>query len=149
MSQKVSTFAKRLREALDERGMTQAVLAQMSGISKSSISRYLSGAWEGKQDAVYALSKALNVNEAWLMGYDVLMDRDAKHPGEMGYGILQHENQMVFHIQKIEEAIHKMVTDEAKIEITEEAVKTLASLTNSELQEVTKYAQYLRERRQK
>ena len=75
MSQKISTFAKRLREALDERGMTQATLAQMSGISKSSISRYLSGAWEGKQDAVYALSKALNVNEAWLMGYDVTMER--------------------------------------------------------------------------
>lgn len=79
MSQKVSTFAKRLREALDERGITQATLAQISGISKSSISRYLSGAWEGKQDAVYALSKSLNVNEAWLMGYDVLKDRDIKH----------------------------------------------------------------------
>ena len=149
MSQKIATFAKRLREALDERGMTQTALAQMSGISKSSISRYLSGAWEGKQDAVYALSKALHVNEAWLMGYDVPMDRDAKHRGEMGYGILQHENQLVLNIQNIEDAIHKMIADEAKIEITEEAVTILSSLTNSELQEVVNYARYLREHRNK
>ena len=53
--------------------MTQATLSSLSGVSKSSISRYLSGAWEGKQDAVYLLAKNLNVSEAWLMGYDVPM----------------------------------------------------------------------------
>ena len=71
----VSSFASRLREALSVRNMTQAELANKSGISKSSISRYLSGAWKGKQDSVYALAKALDVSESWLMGYDVLMDR--------------------------------------------------------------------------
>lgn len=75
MSNKITTFAKRLREGLDVRHMTQAELSKSSGISKSSISRYLSGAWEGKQDAVYALAKVLSVNEAWLMGYDVPMER--------------------------------------------------------------------------
>lgn len=71
----VSSFASRLRDALSARNMTQAELAQKSGISKSSISRYLSGAWKGKQDSVYALAKALDVSESWLMGYDVPMDR--------------------------------------------------------------------------
>lgn len=71
----VSSFASRLRDALNARNMTQAELANKSGISKSSISRYLSGAWKGKQDAVYALARALDVSESWLMGYDVSMER--------------------------------------------------------------------------
>ncbi len=77
MSNKVATFARRLREGLDVRGMTQAELAKRSGISKSSISRYIKGDWEGKQSAVYELAKALGVTEAWLMGYDVPMENDA------------------------------------------------------------------------
>ena len=76
MSDKVATFARRLREGLDVRGMTQAELAKRSGISKSSISRYIKGNWEGKQSAVYELAKALGVTEAWLMGYDVPMEND-------------------------------------------------------------------------
>lgn len=71
MAEKISTFARRLREGLDMRQMTQAMLAEKSGISKSSISRYLKGDWEGKQDAVYALAHVLQVEESWLMGYDV------------------------------------------------------------------------------
>lgn len=76
MSDKISTFAQRLREGLDIRSMTQSELAQRSKISKSSISRYIKGDWEGKQGAVYALAKALSVTEAWLMGYDVPMEPD-------------------------------------------------------------------------
>ena len=76
MSDKVATFARRLREGLDVRGMTQAELAKRSGISKSSISRYIKGDWEGKQSAVYELAKALGVTEALLMGYDVPMESD-------------------------------------------------------------------------
>lgn len=76
MSDKVATFARRLREGLDVRGMTQAEMAKRSGISKSSISRYIKGDWEGKQSAVYELAKALGVTEAWLMGYDVPMESD-------------------------------------------------------------------------
>lgn len=71
MAEKVATFGQRLREGLDRQGITQTELARRSGISKSSISRYVKGDWEGKQEAVYALAQALEVNEAWLMGYDV------------------------------------------------------------------------------
>lgn len=74
MSGKVATFAQRIREGLDVREMTQAELSKRSGISKSSISRYIKGDWEGKQSAVYELAKALGVTEAWLMGYDVPME---------------------------------------------------------------------------
>ena len=77
MAKKTATFAQRLREGLDLRGMKQIELATRSGISKYSISHYLKGDWEGKQDAVYELARALNVSEAWLMGYDVAAERSA------------------------------------------------------------------------
>ena len=77
MAKKTATFAHRLREGLDLRGMKQIELATRSGISKYSISHYLKGDWEGKQDAVYELARALNVSEAWLMGYDVPAERSA------------------------------------------------------------------------
>lgn len=77
MAKKTATFAQRLREGLNLRGMKQIELATRSGISKYSISHYLKGDWEGKQDAVYELARALNVSEAWLMGYDVPAERSA------------------------------------------------------------------------
>lgn len=46
-------------------------------INKANISQYVSGKIEPKQDKVYLLALALNVSEAWLMGYDVPMER---HP---------------------------------------------------------------------
>ena len=74
---KTATFAQRLRQGLDMRGLKQVELATMSGISKYSISHYLKGDWEGKQDAVYELARVLDVAEAWLMGYDVPAERSA------------------------------------------------------------------------
>ena len=76
MTEKVSTFAARLREGLTIRGMTQAELARRTGLDKSSISRYLKNEYRGNQDAVYNIAHSLNVSEAWLMGYDVPMARD-------------------------------------------------------------------------
>jgi hypothetical protein len=38
--------------------------------------------YEAKQTALYLLAKELGVSEAWLMGYDVPMDRNALHPTE-------------------------------------------------------------------
>ncbi len=73
--QRPETFANRLLEAIALRKVSKAELSREAGISKSSITRYTKGDWEGKQDAVYALAKALNVDEAWLMGYDVPMER--------------------------------------------------------------------------
>ena len=40
-------------------------------MNKSDISQYCSGKTEPNQEKLFVLSKALNVNEAWLMGFDV------------------------------------------------------------------------------
>ncbi|MBP1045105.1 helix-turn-helix domain-containing protein [Enterococcus sp. BWM-S5] len=70
------SFAERLRQALDARNMKQITLSEKSGVSRSLISAYLKGDYEAKQDNIYFLAKALNVNEAWLMGFEnVAMER--------------------------------------------------------------------------
>lgn len=71
----MDSISNRLKKALDIRNMTQADLVKKTGIGKSSISTYLSGDYEPKQKNTYKLAKALNVNEAWLMGYDVDIER--------------------------------------------------------------------------
>lgn len=68
-------FSEQLRYAMTIRKMTQADIVRATGISKSSISTYLSGAFVPKQNNIYKLAKALNVSEAWLLGYDVPMER--------------------------------------------------------------------------
>lgn len=71
----VDTFSNRLRTAMRIRNIKAAELSKKTGIAKSSLSEYINGKYEAKQDGVYLLSKALNVNEAWLMGLDVSMER--------------------------------------------------------------------------
>jgi transcriptional regulator with XRE-family HTH domain len=70
-----ATCAERIKKGLQIKGMKQADLCQITKIPKSAISQYVSGAFEPKQDRIYLISKALNVSEAWLMGYDVPMER--------------------------------------------------------------------------
>jgi transcriptional regulator with XRE-family HTH domain len=73
-----SNCAERISAALQIRQMKQADLCLRTNIPKSAMSQYVSGAFEPKQDRIYLISKALNVSEAWLMGYDVPMERQEK-----------------------------------------------------------------------
>ena len=71
-----STFQKRLTERMDELDFRQADLAERTGLSKSRLSHYINGRYEAKQEALYLIAKALDVNEAWLMGHDVPKERN-------------------------------------------------------------------------
>ena len=73
---RIDTCANRIRKALDMRAMKQADLCRITKIPKSAISQYLSGDFEPKQDRIYIISKALEVSETWLLGYDVPMERE-------------------------------------------------------------------------
>ena len=61
----------RLREALNDAGMKPIELSDRTGIPKSMISYYLNGKTKPKADRIYNISVALNVSEAWLLGYNV------------------------------------------------------------------------------
>lgn len=72
---KTDTFANRLKTAISLRDTTAAELSRQTGLSKPKLSQYINGQYEAKQHATYILAKALNVSEAWLMGFDVPIDR--------------------------------------------------------------------------
>ena len=73
--EKIDTCGHRIEKALTIRKMKQSELCRYAEIPKSSLSLYLRGSYEPKQDRVYKMAIALNVSETWLMGYDVPMER--------------------------------------------------------------------------
>ena len=74
--QRKAKFKDRLGEALAKREIKAIDLSTALNIPKSTVCYYLSGRNEAKSDRVYLIAKYLDVNEAWLMGYDVPMQRD-------------------------------------------------------------------------
>lgn len=76
MAKLIDSFSNRLNYALKIRNMRPTQLSEITGIAKSSITEYLNGKYEAKQKAIYKMAMALNVSEAWLIGYDVPIDRD-------------------------------------------------------------------------
>lgn len=73
--ERIALTKDRLKEAMQRTGKKQADLVRETGLNRGTISRYLSGAVEPRQDAAYKLALALNVSETWLWGYDVPMER--------------------------------------------------------------------------
>lgn len=80
------TFSERLREAMKLRNIKSSQIEKISTelyksnkikrpIKMPVISDYLKGRFEATQPNIYALALILDVNEVWLMGFDVPMDR--------------------------------------------------------------------------
>ena len=74
-TERVSRLQDRLREALEVRAMKAIELSEKTGIPKGAISYYLSGKSQPKADRLNQISVALEISEAWLLGYDIPMDR--------------------------------------------------------------------------
>ena len=70
-----ASTAERLKEAMRIANLKQADLARLTGLSKGGISNYITGRYEPKSDIITKLAIALNVDEMWLWGYDVPMER--------------------------------------------------------------------------
>jgi transcriptional regulator with XRE-family HTH domain len=69
--ERVATTPERLKEALRDARMKPIELAKKAGLNHSTISRYLSGAVEPRQEAAHKIAQALGVSELWLWGYNV------------------------------------------------------------------------------
>ena len=74
----------RLKEIMSERNLRQVDLLELVKpfcqkynikINKSDISQYISGKVKPGQEKLSMLGMALDVNETWLMGYDVPKER--------------------------------------------------------------------------
>ena len=72
---KKAEIKDRIREAMELRGLTQSELSEKAKIDKGQLSSYLSGKYKPRQKNIEALAKELNVDEAWLMGFDVTIER--------------------------------------------------------------------------
>ena len=73
----MNNFSDRLKIALKSKNISQAELARRTGIGRNSISDYINGKYEAKQDNIFLMANVLEVNEAWLMGMDSPMTRES------------------------------------------------------------------------
>ena len=82
---KKNTTANRLRQIMFEKNLKQVDIIKLAEpickkfkvkIGRNDISQYISGKVVPRQNKIYILAKALDVNEAWLMGYDVPRERE-------------------------------------------------------------------------
>ena len=71
----MATISQRIKEGLQIRNMKQADIVEKTGINKGALSSYISGTYEPKQKNIHLIAKALCVDESWLMGNDVPMER--------------------------------------------------------------------------
>ena len=74
----VDTFQNRLKKAMEIRNMKQVDLVEKTKLDKSLINKYLAGISNPRQKKLTKLADALHINEIWLMGYDVSMQRELK-----------------------------------------------------------------------
>lgn len=84
---KKTTTSDRLKYIISQTGLRQVDILQKCKpyceqygvrLGRNDLSQYVSGKVEPRQDKLSILGLALDVSEAWLMGYDVPMDRDDK-----------------------------------------------------------------------
>lgn len=71
------TTAKRLAQALLRQHMKPQELSNASGVSKASISQYLSGSHAPSNNSSEKMANVLKVNPVWLMGFDAPMTSQA------------------------------------------------------------------------
>lgn len=69
-------ISDRLKEAIEMRNLKQIDLAEKGNLDKGQLSSWISGKYKPRQNNIATLSEILDVNEAWLMGYDVPIERE-------------------------------------------------------------------------
>nr|DAW02469.1 MAG TPA: Repressor protein CI [Caudoviricetes sp.] len=81
---KKENTSTRLKKVMSDRNLKQVDILNATTpyckmydvkMNKSDLSQYVSGKVEPNQEKLFVLSSALNVNVAWLMGFDVPMER--------------------------------------------------------------------------
>lgn len=63
--------AQRIKEALNEKGISAMELSRRSGVGKAAISHYVNGSHVPHNKNAVLIAKVLDVNPTWLMGFDV------------------------------------------------------------------------------
>jgi transcriptional regulator with XRE-family HTH domain len=81
--QPIDIFRKRLREARDLRGLSQAQLAAKASLPAASVSHFESGPRKPSFDNLKALASALNVSTDYLLGRSNTPEASAESAGRL------------------------------------------------------------------
>lgn len=73
---KKEDFPIRLKKIMNDKQITQAELSKITKITASSISDWLNRKYEAKQDKIDIIATALNISPAWLLGYNVPIEKN-------------------------------------------------------------------------
>ncbi len=109
----IESCGRRITKALKLRKMKQTELCALAKIPKSSLSSYISDAYEPKQDRLYMMAEALDVDPVWLMGYDVPMEREKNTPDKIK--LTEGEEMLLDLFRRIPVESQQMVLDMIKI----------------------------------
>ena len=112
---RVATCAERIKIALTIKGMKQSDLCRLTKIPKSALSQYISGAYDPKQDRIYLMAQALNVNETWLMGLDVPMERQVKKNSPEDPKLTEGEKMLLDLFRRVPEDKQKMLLEMIRV----------------------------------
>lgn len=89
------TFKNRLSKILKDRNIKQKTIVKNTSISHSQLSHWLSGDYKPKQESIYIIANFLNINPAWLMGYDVPMDKEEEYYEKMARDYMCESSQIL------------------------------------------------------
>ena len=137
---KVATTSQRLKQIISERHIRQIDIIESAKpfsekygvkLNKNDLSQYVNGKNEPGQEKLTILGLALNVSEAWLMGYDVPMERDSQQTE-----------------QKTEPAPESSETDPVE-EMVKQLTNKLMQLDDARLLQLNDYLSYLEWKMQK
>lgn len=84
MNEQKVALKDRLQEALRIRGKKAADLSKDLNIPKSAISQYLSGkSLNMDSQRLYSICRYLDINEPWLLGFSVPMEREPQKKNDI------------------------------------------------------------------
>ena len=104
-----TTTSERLKQIMNDRGLKQIDIVRKcepycekvgTKIGRSALSQYVKGKYLPDQKKLTLLGLALNVNEAWLMGYDVPMERASKKEAPTSESVLTEYEQNIVNLAK-------------------------------------------------
>ncbi len=119
---KKENTATRLKLIMKERNLRQVDILEKCRpfcekwgvkLGRNDLSQYVSGKVEPKQHKLSVLGNALNVSEAWLMGFDVPMERIDNNPEEKAPQIMCFYNHLNTHGKEVAtEQVRLLTLDE-------------------------------------
>ena len=85
-------WQEKVRKLMEERGINQKKLSQLSGITEPSVSRYLNGDRTARMDIIINFAKALEVTTEYLLNDDE--DTELKPYTEIATAIARNGNSL-------------------------------------------------------